>query len=400
MREQLEGSRAVAEAVIRCRPGVVCAYPITPQTHIVEALGVAVRTGALAPCTFLNAESELAALSALIGASVAGSRAYTATASQGLLYMAEAVYNAAGLELPLVMTVANRAIGAPINIWNDHSDAMALRDAGWVQLYAADTQEAVDLHLLAFRLAEAVSLPVMVCMDGFVLTHAVEEVDVPARGAVDRFLPPRPLGGRQVLDPGHPATIGTMVGPDAYTEVRFLAHRRMLRVLDVLPHLAADLEVVTGCRLGLVRPYRLDGAETMVVAQGSVLGTLAEVVDSLRDEGVAVGSLGITAFRPFPDDEVAAALAAARRVVVVDRALAPSRGGLLAAEVARSVPPAVPVVDVVAGLGGRPITRGELRRCVLDAVAGSLPPLYLLGLHPEALADELTGMGAAGAGRP
>src|SRR5215475_11783164 len=188
MLKQIEGSRAVAEAVAMCRPQVICAYPITPQTHIVEALSAMVKKDELA-AEFLNVESEFAAMSVAIGASATGARAYTATASQGLLYMSEAVWNAAGLGLPIVMTVANRAIGAPINIWNDHSDSMSQRDSGWLQLYAQDNQQAADLHVLAFRLAEELSLPVMVCMDGFVLTHAVERVDVPEADQVDRFLP-------------------------------------------------------------------------------------------------------------------------------------------------------------------------------------------------------------------
>src|SRR6476619_681024 len=174
VREQLEGSQAVARAVALCRPEVISAYPISPQTHIVEALSDLVRTGELAPCEYLMVESEFGALSAAIGASAAGARAYTATASQGILYMAEALYNASGLGLPIVMTVANRAIGAPINIWNDHSDSMSMRDSGWIQLFVESNQEAVDVHIQAFRLAEALSLPVMVCMDGFILTHAVE----------------------------------------------------------------------------------------------------------------------------------------------------------------------------------------------------------------------------------
>src|SRR6188472_2723623 len=157
MRRQLEGSRAVAETVARCRPEVVAAYPISPQTHIVEALSALVKSGELAPCEFVNVESEFAAMSVAIGASATGARTYTATASQGLLYMVEAVYNAAGLGLPIVMTVANRAIGAPINIWNDHSDSMSQRDSGWIQLFAEDNQEAVDLHIQAYRLAEQVS---------------------------------------------------------------------------------------------------------------------------------------------------------------------------------------------------------------------------------------------------
>ena len=180
---QIEGSRGVAERSALCRPEVICAYPISPQTHIVEALATQVKAGDLAPCEFVNVESEFAAMSVAIGASAAGARAYTATASQGLLYMAEALYNASGLGLPIVMTVANRAIGAPINIWNDHSDAMSQRDCGWIQLYAETNQEALDLHIQAFRIAEEVSLPVMVCMDGFILTHAHERLEIPGQCA-------------------------------------------------------------------------------------------------------------------------------------------------------------------------------------------------------------------------
>ena len=216
MLKQIEGSRGIAEGVALCRPQVICAYPITPQTHIVEGLGEMVKTGELAACEFINVESEFAALSVAIGSSAAGVRSYTATSSQGLLFMAEAVYNAAGLGLPIVMTIGNRAIGAPINIWNDHSDSMSMRDAGWIQLYAETNQEALDLHIQAFRLAEELSCPVMVCMDGFILTHAYDRVDVPAQPEVDAFLPP--YEPRQILDPRDPVSIGAMVGPEAFTE--------------------------------------------------------------------------------------------------------------------------------------------------------------------------------------
>ncbi|MGZ8502761.1 MAG: pyruvate ferredoxin oxidoreductase, partial [Candidatus Limnocylindrales bacterium] len=204
MRTQIEGSQAVAQAVAACRPQVICAYPISPQTHIVEGLSRIVKRGDLPGCEYVNVESEFAAMSVAIGASAAGARTYTATASQGLLYMVEAVYNASGLGLPIVMTVANRAIGAPINIWNDHSDAMSQRDSGWIQLYAETNQEAADLHVQAYKIAERLSLPVMVCMDGFILTHAVERVDVPEQADVDAFLPP--YDPRQVLDPSEPVS--------------------------------------------------------------------------------------------------------------------------------------------------------------------------------------------------
>src|SRR4051795_5137761 len=227
MREQLEGSRAIAETVGRCRVQVVPAYPITPQTHIVEAVGAMAKDGTLPGCEFVTVESEFAAMSAAIGASATGARTYTATASQGLLYMAEALFNASGLGLPIVMTVASRAIGAPINIWNDHSDSMSQRDCGWIQVYAESNQAAADLHVLAFPLAEELSLPVMVCMDGFILTHAYERVDMPTQAQVDAFLPP--FMPRQVLDPAEPGAIGASVGPEAFTEVRYLAHVKQMQ---------------------------------------------------------------------------------------------------------------------------------------------------------------------------
>jgi pyruvate ferredoxin oxidoreductase alpha subunit len=394
MRRQIEGSRGVAESVALCRPEVVCAYPITPQTHIVEALGVLVRTGALAPCEFINVESEFAAMSVAIGASAAGARAYTATASQGLLYMTEAVYNASGLGLPIVMTVANRAIGAPINIWNDHSDSMALRDAGWIQLHAQTNQEAADLHIQAFRLAEELSVPVMVCMDGFVLTHAFEPIDVPSQEQVDEYLPR--YEPRQVLDPADPVSIGAMVGPEAFTEVRYLAHVRQLQAIDVVPDLAADFVRVFGrASGGLVRPYRVDGAQTVVVALGSVLGTIADTVDELRDQGVPIGALGITTFRPFPAEAVREALRLARRVVVVEKAFACGVGGIVSADVRLTLHAGhQPGYTVVAGLGGRPITRTSLRGLFADAMHDRLETLTFLDLDIDAVTRELDRMAA------
>jgi pyruvate ferredoxin oxidoreductase alpha subunit len=380
MLRQIEGSRAVAEAVAACRPEVVCAYPISPQTHIIEAIGVMVKSGALAPCEFINVESEFAAMSVSIGASAAGARAYTATASQGLLFMIEAVYNAAGLGLPIVMTLANRAIGAPINIWNDHSDAMAVRDSGWIQLFAETNQEAADLHVQAFRLAEQLSLPVMVCMDGFILTHAVEGIDVPSSSDVDAFLPP--YEPRQVLDPGDPVSIGAMVGPDAFEEVRYLAHLRQLDALQQIPDLAAEFAAVFGRQSGgLVRSYRTEDAETIIVALGSVLGTIKDAVDRRRDVGDRVGVVGITTFRPFPRDAVREALAGARRLVVVEKAFSVGFGGVLSTDVAMATHDAnCSLRTIVAGLGGRPITRRSLEEMIAAAVRDELDPSTFLDL--------------------
>jgi pyruvate ferredoxin oxidoreductase alpha subunit len=388
MLRQIEGSRAVAEAVAACRPEVVCAYPITPQTHIIEAVGAMVKAGSLAPCEFINVESEFAAMSVSIGASAAGARAYTATASQGLLFMMEAVYNAAGLGLPVVMTLANRSVGAPINIWNDHSDAMAARDAGWIQLFAETNQEAADLHVQAFRLAEQLSVPVMVCMDGFVLTHAVEGVDVPSQADVDAFLPP--FEPRQVLDPGDPVSIGAMVGPDAFEEVRYLAHLRQLDALQLIPDVAAEFEVAFGRRSGgLVHSYRTEGADTVVVALGSVLGTIKDAVDARRDAGDRVGVVGITAFRPFPRQAVRDALSGARSVVVVERAFSVGFGGVLSTDVAMATHGAdCSLRTVVAGLGGRPITRRSLEGMIVSALRDELGPSTFLDLDLGAVERE------------
>ncbi len=391
MLEQIEGSQAVARAVTLCRPQVIAAYPISPQTHIVESLSDRVRTGELEGCEYMMVESEFGAMSACIGASGAGARSYTATSSQGLLFMAEALFNASGLGLPIVMTVANRAIGAPINIWNDHSDAMAMRDSGWIQLYAESNQEAVDLHLQAYKLAERLSVPVMVCMDGFVLTHAFERVDVPSQEQVDAFLPP--FAAQQMLDPDDPVTIGAMVGPEAFAEVKYLMHAKQVQALDEIPVIAAEFEELFGRESGgLVRPYRVDDADTVVVALGSVLGTVEDVVDAMREEGHRVGVLGIGCFRPWPLDEVREALHGAGRVVVVEKAFAVGAGGIVGQNVrlALSGLP-VEVYDVVAGLGGRPITRASLRTLFEDVVADRLPNrrMHFLDLDVELVQREL-----------
>ena len=389
MLTQLEGSMAVARAVAACRPHVICAYPISPQTHIVEGLSAIVKSGELPGCEYVNVESEFAAMSVAIGASAAGARSYTATASQGLLFMVEAVYNASGLGLPIVMTVANRAIGAPINIWNDHTDAMSQRDSGWIQLFAETNQEALDLHIQAFKLAEELSMPVMVCMDGFILTHAVEQVDVPEVDQVAQFLPP--FEPRQVLDPDHPVSIGAMVGPEAFTEVRYLAHERQMQALDVIPRVAEEFRAVFDRDSGgLVRGYRLEDAETVVIALGSVLGTIKDVIDERRERGEKIGALGITSFRPFPLDAVRDALGTAKRFVCLEKAFSVGIGGIVASHV-RMAMSASPIANytIVAGLGGRPILKSSLHAAFDQAVADELPALTFLDLDHGLVDREL-----------
>lgn len=390
MLKQIEGSQAVAQTVAACRPEVICAYPISPQTHIVEALSALVKKGDLPGCEYVNVESEFSAMSASIGASAAGARSYTATASQGLLFMVEAVYNASGLGLPIVMTVANRAIGSPINIWNDHTDSMSQRDSGWLQLYALDNQEAADLHVQAFKIAEELSLPVMVCMDGFILTHAMEQVDVPERDDVDKFLPP--YEPRQVLDPDDPISIGAMVGPEAFTEVRYLAHHKQMQALEVIPRVQKEFQEIFGRESGgLVHEYRTEDAETIIVCLGSVTGTVRDVVDARREAGEKIGVLSLVAFRPFPTEAVRKALTGAKRFIVLEKAFSVGIGGIVSSHCRAAMRGQSFIChELIAGLGGRDITKKSLNEYLDKAVVDDVADTTFLDLDEDLVNRELS----------
>jgi pyruvate ferredoxin oxidoreductase alpha subunit len=386
MLKQIEGSHGVSEAVALCRPEVICAYPITPQTHIVEDLGALVKSGKLENCEYINVESEFAALSVGIGSSAAGARTYTATASQGMLFMAEAVYNASGLGLPIVMTVGNRSIGAPINIWNDQSDSMSMRDAGWIQLFVEDNQQAVDIHIQAFKIAEALSLPVMVCMDGFILTHAIEGIDVPDQKQVDKFLPS--FNPRQILDPENPISIGAMVGPEAFTEVRYLAHQKQKEALKLIPKINEEFKQIFGRDSGgLISTFNVEDADTVIVTLGSVIGTIQEALDE-QDENI--GALTIRSFRPFPLEAIRSALKNVKRVVVFEKCFAVGIGGIVANNVRMALSGTnIEVYEVIGGLGGRPITRKSLHKLFKDAVKDNLETVTFLDLKKDVVEREL-----------
>jgi pyruvate ferredoxin oxidoreductase alpha subunit len=281
------------------------------------------------------------------------------------------------------MTVANRAIGAPINIWNDHSDSMSQRDCGWIQLFAETNQEAMDLHIQGFKLAEELSLPVMVCMDGFILTHAYERLDVPSQEQVDAFLPP--FEPRQVLDPAQPVSIGAMVGPEAFTEVRYLAHAKQLQALDLLPEISANFKKSFGREAGgLIRSYKTDGVETIVIALGSVLGTIKDVIDEMQDSGHKIGVLGIVSFRPFPLDAIRQALQGAKRIIVLEKCFAVGVGGIVATNVRMALDgTGQQVLTIVAGLGGRAITMHSLQAIFLQAMDDKLEALTFLDLNHD-----------------
>ncbi|EFY07892.1 transketolase C-terminal domain-containing protein [Succinatimonas hippei] len=355
MLKQIEGSLGIAEAVALCRPGAVCAYPISPQTHIVENVGKLVKQGTLKDCEFINVESEFAAISVSIGASAGGVRTYTATASQGLLYMTEGVYNASGLGLPIVMTVASRAIGAPINIWNDHSDSLSQRDSGWLQLFCESNQDALDTHIMAFKIAETVGLPVMVCMDGFVLTHAFERLDVPSQEMIDSFLPP--YEPKEYLDPKEPISMGAMVGPEAFTEVRLLQQRKMVKALQVIEDVTKEYRALTGRNSGgLLDCYNCENADLKLVILGSSVGTAKDAVDELKKKGINVGIISLKSYRPFPYEAMRAAIGDTKKVVCLERAFSFGARGIICPEVKRAVEGTdTKVYTAIAGLGGRAI---------------------------------------------
>ena len=383
---QLEGSQAVARAVALCRPEVVCAYPITPQTHIVEGVGELVRSGQLKNCQYLNVESEMAAISVAIGSEAAGVRSYTATSSQGLLYMMEAVYNASGLELPIVMTLGNRAIGAPLNIWNDHGDAMSARDAGWLMMFAENNQEAADLHIQAFKIAETLKCPIMVCMDGFILTHAYEKVDLPQQEEVDEFLPPyKPAFA---LNPENPCAIGAMVPTTEFMEVRYMAHLRQLEAKTVIKKIGEEFSAKFKRNSGgLIRTYHTEDAETIIIAMGSVLGTIKDTVDNLNQESGnnKYGVLSVVSYRPFPDEQIRDAVKNAKRIIVVEKAFALGRGGILAREIELAVKGLdIKVITVAAGLGGRVITESMLS----EVFKNPKGQLIFLGLREDIIRQE------------
>ncbi len=392
MKEFLEGSRAVAEVVKLCKPGVISAYPITPQTHIVEELAQMVANGEL-NAQFVNVESEHSAASVVLGGVAAGVRSFTATSSQGLFYMAEVLFNISGMRLPLVMTCANRAISAPINIWNDQQDSISLRDSGWIQLYAENIQEAVDLHLMGYRLSEdkSVMLPVMVCMDGFILTHGMESVDMPSQENVDKFLPAyKPL---YKLDTAEPISMGLLADPDYYIEARYAIQETFKDVLKLIPKVNEEFKNCFGrdYKDGLVEEYYTKDAEKVIVAMGSVCGTIKEVIDAQRAKGKKIGLLKIISYRPFPYARVYDVLKDVPRVAVLDKAVSLGAYAPLAIEIkaafsGKKKSPKV-ISSFVAGLGGRDITVETIKE-ILTKLTQKEVNLEFIDLKPELLKEE------------
>ena len=384
MLEITEGSHAVAEAVRLCRPQVVSAYPITPQTHIVEALADMVADGKL-DADYMTVESEFSALSACLGASAAGSRVYSATTSQGLALMFEVCFNVAGMRLPIVMTIANRALGAPLSIWNDQQDSISLRDSGWLQFYAEDNQEATDLHYIAYRVAEdhKVLLPAMVCFDGFILSHTYEPVDMISQEDADNYLPK--FAPKERLDAADPISFGMYATPEYYLEFRYETDKALKDAKSVIQAAGTEFKQMFGRDYSaMVEGYRMDDAETVIVAMGSICGTIKDTIDDLRTEGARVGLLKIRVFRPFPSDEVARALKGAKRVAVLDKNISLGAKGAVALEIKDALySSGIPVYDYIVGLGGRDVRKKDIREVV--ALAGKGQGDMFVGLRKEVL---------------
>ncbi|HEX2924041.1 MAG TPA: transketolase C-terminal domain-containing protein [Chloroflexota bacterium] len=388
MRKVVEGSMAIAEAVKLCRAQVISAYPITPQTHIVQNLSSFIANGAM-KAEYIRVESEHSAASAALGASAVGARAYTASSSQGIMLMAEVLFSIAGMRLPVVMTCANRAVSSPINIWNDQQDSYSVRDSGWIQLHAEDNQEAVDLHLQAYKIAEnaKIELPVMVCMDGFVLTHSYEPVDLPEQAAMDAFLPS--WKATRILDPKDPKTFG-MYSEEGYTETRFAIEQSMIDAKGVIEAVSADFERTFGRHAGgLMQGYRMDDAEIVLMATGSIVGLLKSVADDLRAKGKKVGVLKLVSFRPFPGEELAKALKGVKKVAVFEKAVSVGGPAIVASELRSALyqePVRPEVSSFVVGLGGKDITDETIHKAVEMASAGYVAKHYM-ELDEEFLRD-------------
>ena len=387
----VEGSYAVAHAVMCCRPDVISAYPITPQTHIVENLSQMVANGEL-DSEFLTVDSEFSALSVLVGVCAAGGRGYSSTTSQGLALMYEVLYNVSGLRMPLVMNVANRAMGAPLNIWNDQQDSIGARDVGWIQIYAENVQEAVDATLQAYKIAEdrEIRTPVMVCMDGFVLTHVYEPVELLDKEKAREFLPD--FKPEHILDPARPMTFGAFADPSTYTEFRYQQFEAQLKALPKIEEVARQFEESFGRYYGgLIDGYFLDDAEIVIVTLGSVVGTVKDAIDAMRSEGKKVGLLKIRSYRPFPVQALRKALKDAAVIAVMEKDVAiGGEAGLVtdlkAAFYSSSI--RTPIIGFAAGLGGRDITIKDIRKIVEKAEAarkGDLSEFEFLALRKEIL---------------
>jgi pyruvate ferredoxin oxidoreductase alpha subunit len=349
MKKTVECSVAIAETVVNCDPDVVACYPITPSTHIAEKLAEHWADGELKE--YVATEGEQSALSVLIGAAATGARTFTTTSSQGLLYMSEVLFNASGMRLPIVMFIGNRAIGAPLNIWCDHQDSISFRDSGWIQIYVHSSQEAVDSVIQAYKIAEKTMIPVMVCGDGFFLTHTVETVEIPEKDIIKKYLPPLKMPIR--LDPKEPKSLGVYAIPEHYQSFREDLTTDIENSVSEILKVDAEWKDLTGRSYGLFEEYHVYDAEHVIIAMGAQASNGKEAVNKLRANGEKVGILILRLFRPFPYEALAEVLAG-KHVLVLDRSISPGAHPPLYSEVTNALFGKVGSIhSAIGGLGGR-----------------------------------------------
>jgi pyruvate ferredoxin oxidoreductase alpha subunit len=364
VKQVIDGNEAAAIAAKLARVRVISAYPITPQTTVVERLADYISDGEL-DAEFIKVESEHSAMSACIGAAATGVRTFTATSSQGLMLMSEMLFVASGLRLPIVMTNANRSLSAPLSIWCDQQDSISVRDSGWIQLYCENNQEILDTTVQAFRVSEELLIPVMVCYDGYILSHTVEPVDVPEQAEVDAFLPPYKYP--YALDPERPITLGPVGVPEYYMETRYMLHNAVLESKNKLVEVDRDFKKRFGRGYGLVERYHCDDAKIVLVTMGSLSGNAKDVVDSYREQGENVGLIRIKSFRPFPNEELVEALRNAEAIAVFEKDISLGAAGGLFLDTAASfanVANAPLMLNFVCGLAGRDISPLQIKQAV------------------------------------
>ena len=381
VREVMTSNKAVAEAVRLAKPKVIPVYPITPQTTISEYLAQYVADEKI-DAKYVKVESEHSAISAAVGASGAGVRVFTATSSQGLMLMHEILFAAAGMRTPFVLADANRAISAPLNIWNDQQDSIAQRDAGFLQIYVENAQEALDTTIMAYKVSENpnVLLPSMVCLDGFILTHTVEPVEVPEQEDVDKFLPPY-VPEHSFIDPKKPMSIGNFADPDYYMEARYDMEVAMTNSIEVIKETCDEFAKIFGRQYGLVEKYKTEDADIIFVAMGSICSSIRVMVDHLRTKGEKVGLLKIRSYRPFPADEIREALKDCERVAVVDKNFTFGIGGALYTDMKVKIDKEI--YGFVTGLGGRDITPESIARIYMETKNGPKKDVTWIGLKED-----------------
>ncbi len=367
MKQVMDGNEAVALAAKLARVKVISAYPITPQTTVVEKLADYVSNGEL-DAEFMKVESEHSAMSACIGAAATGVRAFTATSSQGLMLMSEMLYVAAGLRLPIVMTNANRSVSAPLSIWCDQQDSMSVRDSGWIQLYCENNQEILDTTLQAFKISEALLVPVMVCYDGYILSHTVEPVDCPEQATVDAFLPK--YSYPYALDPEKPVSMGGVGVPEYYTEFRYLLQKAVIDAKSKIIEVDGEFKKRFGRGYGIIEKYHSDDAEVVLLTMGSLSSSTKDIVDALRKRGEKVGLVKLKSFRPFPAEELVGALGHAKVVAILEKDISLGHAGGLFLDTAAAFANAGHrplMINFICGLGGRDVTSGLLEQAVSEA---------------------------------